>query len=98
MSAREYDLLKEKSAAARLSINAWLIAQLESNRPTLHREDEPWEAIRFMDEAGREINITARDLNSGYGTAEQLRSAVCRLAEVYERVYALRKKGHIRAL
>ena len=98
MSAKEYELLKEKSTAAGLSINAWLMTQLENNRPTLHREEETWEVIRFMDEAGREINITARDFNSGYGTAEQLRSAIRRLAEIYERIYALRKKGYIRAL
>ena len=40
MSARDYELLKEKSAAAGLSANAWLMAQLEINRPVLHREDE----------------------------------------------------------
>ena len=97
MSAREYELLKKKSAAAGQSINAWLMAQLEYNRPTLHCEEETWDAVRFMDQAGREINITACDFNSGYGTAEQLQSAVCRLAEVYERLYALRKKGYVRA-
>lgn len=53
MSAKDYELLKKKSAAARLSANAWLMAQLETNRPVLHREEETWEAIRFMDEAGR---------------------------------------------
>ena len=74
MSAKEYELLKKKSAAAGLSINAWLMAQLESSRPTLHREEETWDAIRFMDEAGREINVTARDFNSGYGTAERLQN------------------------
>lgn len=98
MSAKEYKLLKEKSTAAGLSINAWLMAQLENNRPTLHREEETWEVIRFMDEAGREINITARDFNSGYGTAEQLHSTVRRLAEVCERIYVLREKGYIHAL
>lgn len=97
MSARDYELLKKKSAAAGLSANAWLMAQLEANRPVLHREEETWEVIRFIDEVGREINITARDFNSGYGTAEQLQSAARRLAEVYERLHALRKKGYVRA-
>ena len=97
MSARDYELLKEKSAAAGLSANAWLMAQLEINRPVLHREEETWEAIRFMDEAGREINAIARDFNSGYGTAEQLRHAVHLLGAVYERLYALRKKGYLHA-
>lgn len=92
MGVKDYDLLKKKSEAAGLSANAWLMAQLETNRPILHREEETWDAIHFMDEVGREINTIARDFNSGYGTAEQLRFAVQRLGEVYDRLYALRKK------
>ena len=94
MSAKDYALLKKRSAAANLSANAWLMAQLEINRPALYREEETWEAVRFMDEVGREVNIIARDFNSGYGTAEQLQFAVQRLGEVYERLNALRKKGY----
>jgi len=97
MSIKDYELLKEKSAATGLSANAWLMAQLEINRPFLHREEEIWEAVRFMDEAGREINEIAHDFNSGYGTAEQLWRAVHLLRDVYERIYTLRKKGYIRA-
>ena len=95
MSAKDYKLLKEKSVAAGLSANAWLMAQLTTNRPILHREEETWGVVRFMDEAGREINAIARNFNSGYGTAEQLRHAVRLLSTVYERFYALRKKGYL---
>lgn len=97
MSTRDYELLKKKSAAAGLSANAWLVVQLESNRPVLHREEETWEVIRFMDEAGRKINTIDRDFDSGRGTTEQLRYAVRLLGEIYERLYALRKKGYRRA-
>ena len=97
MSVKDYELLKEKSTAADLSANAWLMGQLETNRPVLHRERETWEVVRFMDEAGREINAIARDFNSGYGTAEQLRHAVRLLGDVYERVHTLRKKGYLHA-
>ena len=97
MGAKDYDLLKKTSAAANLSANAWLMAQMKTNRPVLHREEETWEAVRFMDEAGREINAIARDFNSGYGTAEQLRHAVRLLGDVYERVHTLRKKGYLHA-
>ena len=97
MSARDYELLKKKSTAARLSANAWLMVQLETNRPVLHREEEPWEVIRFMDEVGRKINTIARDFNSGCGTTEQLRYAVCLLGDIYEQLYTLRKKGYLRA-
>ena len=94
MSVKDYELLKEKSTAADLSANAWLMAQMKTNRPVLHREEETWEAVRFMDEAGREINAIARDFNSGYGTAEQLRHAICLLRDVYERLRAVRKMGY----
>lgn len=97
MSARDYELLKKKSAAAGLSANAWLMAQLEANRPVLHREEETWEVIRFMDEAGRKINTIARDFNSGLGTTEQLCYAVRLLGDIYKRLYVLRKKGYLRA-
>ena len=97
MSVKDYELLKEKSTAADLSANAWLMGQLETNRPVLHRERETWEVVRFMDEAGREINAIARDFNSGYGSAEQLRKTVRLLGNVYERIYALRKKGYLHA-
>ena len=97
MSVKDYELLKEKSTAADLSTNAWLMGQLETNRPVLHRERETWEVVRFMDEAGREINAIARDFNSGYGTAEQLRRAVCLLGDVYEQLHKVRKKGYLHA-
>ena len=40
MSQEEYDLLKEKSRAAGLSANAWLMRELARNRPILYREEE----------------------------------------------------------
>ena len=97
MSVKDYELLKDKSAAAGLSANAWLMEQMKTNRPILHREEETWGVVRFMDEAGREINATARDFNSGYGTAEQLRRAVCLLGDVYEQLHKVRKKGYLHA-
>ena len=83
MSAKDYELLKKKSAAAGLSANAWLMGQLETNRPVLHREEETWE--------------TVRDFNSGYGTAEQLRRAVFLLGDVYEQLHKVRKRGYLHA-
>lgn len=73
------------------------MTQLEHNRPILYQEEETWEVVRFMDEAGREINTIARDFNSGYGTAEQLRFVYRRLCEIHEQLYALRKKGYLHA-
>ena len=93
MSAKEYDLLKKRNRAAGLSASAWLMRQMETNRPVLFREAETRQAIAFMNEAGREINAIARDFNSGYGTAEQLQYAVRRLSQMYQRLHELRKKG-----
>ena len=94
MSEEEYGLLKKKSKAAGRSANAWLMDQLESNRPSQYRKAETREAIALMNEVGKEINAIAREFNSGYGTAEQLDYACRRLCEVYEHLYALRKLGY----
>ena len=94
MSEKQYRTLKQKSAEAGKSANAWLMEQLESNRPVVYRERETWDVLNFMDETGRKVNAVARDFNSGYGTAEQLRDAVRLLTEAYERIHALRKKGY----
>ena len=94
MSEQQYRTLKQKSAEAGKSANAWLMEQLESNRPVVYRERETWDVLNFMDEAGWKVNAVARDFNSGYGTAKQLRDAVQLLTEAYERIHALRKKGY----
>ena len=94
MSVKDYELLKEKSTAAGLSANKWLMEQMKANRPVLHREEETGETVRFVDDAGREINAIARDFNSGYGPADRLRHAICLLGDVYKRLRAVRKMGY----
>ena len=69
MSAKDYNLLKEKSAAVGLSANAWLMAQLEINRPVLHREEETWDAIRFMESMlSPAISIAAMEQRNSFAT------------------------------
>jgi len=97
MGEKEYDILKKESKSAGMTMNAWLMMQLKSNRPILLREQDTKDLIKFMDEAGHEINIVARDFNSGFGTTDQLQYAVKRLGQVYERIYTLRKKGYLHA-
>ena len=94
MSQEEYDLLKKKSRAAGLSANAWLMRELERNRPMLYREEETKAAIAFADEAGRDINAVSRAFNSGCGTAQQLGFSVQRLAQVVEKFRQVRKLGY----
>ncbi|MBQ9347355.1 MAG: hypothetical protein IJT94_08480 [Oscillibacter sp.] len=94
MSEKEYQTLKKKSAAAGLSANAWLMNQLESNRPTVYREPETSEVLHFLDDVGHEVNAVAREFNCGYGNPDQLRQIVRRLGEAYDRIYALRKEGY----
>lgn len=97
-SEKDYQRLKRRSGAAGLSANAWLMEELAQNRPILYRVEQTREAIRFMDAAGRDINAVARNFNSGDGTAEELRFAVERLAQVVERFRALRREGYPRAV
>ena len=80
-----------------MSANAWIMNQLENNRPLLYREPETQEVLDFMDKVGREVNVIAHDFNSGLGTKEQLQEAVRRMSEAYERIHALRKKGYTHA-
>ena len=94
MSREEYALLKEKSRAAGLSVNAWLMREMERNRPILYREKETRAAIAFADEAGRDINAVARAFNSGCGTAQQLDLTLHRLVQVVERFWQVRKLGY----
>ena len=94
MSEKEYQRLKKKSETAGMSANAWLMNQLETNRPVLFREPETREVLDFMDETVQEINTIAHDFNKGCGNAERLQYAVHRLTEAYERIHALRKKGY----
>lgn len=94
MSREEHALLKEKSRAAGLSANAWLMRELERNHPMLYREEETRAAIVFADEAGQDINAVARAFNSGCGTAQHLALALHRLAQVVERFWLVRKLGY----
>ena len=94
MSEKEYQILKKKSAAAGLSANAWLMNQLESNRPTVYREPKTSEVLRFLDDVGHEVNAIAYDFNCGYGSAEQLQQVVRRLGEAFNHIYALRREGY----
>lgn len=91
MSGEEYTLLKEKSRAAGLSANTWLMGELERTPPMLCREAETRAAIAFADQAGRDINAVARASNSGCGSAQQLSFSVRRLAQVVERFQQVRK-------
>ena len=94
MSSKDYALLKEKSCAAGLSANAWLMRELDRNRPILYRAEETKAAIAFADEAGRDINAVARAFNSGCGTAQQLGFSDRRLAQVVEQFRQVRKLGY----
>ena len=97
MGEAEYRRLKKQSRSAGLSANAWLMQKLEQNRPILCRVERARAAIAFMDAVGRDINAVARNFNSGCGTAEELRFAVKRLAQVVERFRKLRREGYPRA-
>ena len=94
ISEKGYQRLKHLSCAAGLSANAWLMKELEGNRPTLYRVEQTGEVIRFMDAAGRDINAVARAVNSGCGTAQQLGFSVRRLAQVVEQFRQVRKLGY----
>ena len=97
MSGKEYAMLKDKSSPAGLTMNKYLMRELEEKRPWLNREPETMELAEHMNRAGKEINVIARDFNSGFGTAKQLNQAVELLKEVYTHAYEVRQKGYLQA-
>ena len=97
MSAKEYSRLMERSRAARLSANAWLMEQLTGNRPIISRNGVMPDFLRLVNRRGREINTVARAFNSGYGTAEELRQALDCLKDIAQAAYEIRKEGFTHA-
>ena len=97
MSAKEYSRLMERSRAARLSANAWLMARLAGNRPIISRNGVMSDFLRLLNQRGREINTVARAFNSGYGTAEGLQQALDCLKDIAQAAYEVRKEGFTHA-
>ncbi len=97
MSVEEYSRLMERSKAAGLPANAWLMEQLAGNRPIISRNGVMSDFLRLLNQKGREINTVARAFNSGYGTAEGLRQALDCLKDIAQAAYEIRKEGFTRA-
>ena len=97
MSAKEYSRLMERSRAAGLSANAWLMEQLAGNRPIISRNGVMPDFLCLLNQKGREINTVARAFNSGYGTAEELRQALDCLKDIAQAAYEIRKEGFTHA-
>ena len=97
MSVEEYSRLMERSKAAGLPANAWLMEQLTDNRPIISRDGVMPDFLRLLNQKGREINTVARAFNSGYGTAEGLRQALDCLNDKHKAAYEIRKEGFTRA-
>ena len=97
MSAKEYNRLMERSRAAGLSANAWLMEQLAGNRPIISRNGVMSDFLCLLNQKGREINTVARAFNSGHGTAEGLRQALDCLKDIAQAAYEVRKEGFTHA-
>ena len=82
MSVEEYSRLMERSKAAGLPANAWLMEQLAGNRPIISRNGVMSDFLCLLNQKGREINTVARAFNSGYGTAEGLQQALDCLKDI----------------
>ena len=92
MSVEEYSRLMERSKAAGLPANAWLMEQLTDNRPIISRDGVMPDFLRLLNQRGREINTVARAFNSGYGTAEGLRQVLRCLKDIAQAAYEIRKE------
>ncbi len=54
MSVEEYSRLMERSKAAGLSANAWLMEQLTDNRPVISRDGVMPDFLRLLNQRGRD--------------------------------------------
>ena len=90
-------MLREKSAAAGVTMNKWLMKQLKERPPICFREKEMAVYIDHLHRAGVEINAITKDFNSGYGTKAQLDRLVEILKEVHAHVRKVRKMGFPKA-
>ena len=97
MSVEEYSRLMERSKAAGLPANAWLMEQLTDNRPIISRGGVMPDFLCLLNQKGREINTVARAFNSGYGTAEGLRQVLRCLKDIAQAAYEIRKEGFTHA-
>ena len=97
MSQKEYAMLRKKSKVAGMTMNKYLMEQLEEKRPWINREPESRDLADHLNRVGREINVIARDFNSGFGTEEQLNQVVSLLKEVYVHACEVREKGYPQA-
>lgn len=97
MSEKEYQMLRKKSSDAGMTMNKWLMKQLEECAPICYRENEMREYVNHLHQAGVEINTITKDFNSGYGTEAQLDRLVELLKEVLTHVREVRKMGFPKA-
>ena len=93
MSVEEYSRLMERSKAAGLPANAWLMEQLTDNRPIISRDGVMPDLFFFIYKWWREIYTVDRAFNSGYGTAEGLRQVLRCLKDIAPAAYEIRKEG-----
>ena len=97
MSEKEYAMLRKKSKAAGMTMSKYLMGQFAEKRPWMNREPESMELADHLNRVGKEINVIARDFNSGFGAAEQLNQAVALLKEVYTHSCEVQEKGYLQA-
>ena len=79
MSAKEYSRLMERSKAAGLSANAWLMEQLTDNRPIISRGGVMPDFLCLLNQKGREIRVISVFSRHGSETVEDKLKALAEL-------------------
>ena len=79
MSVEEYSRLMERSKAAGLPANAWLMEQLTDNRPIISRDGVMPDFLRLLNQRGREIRVISVFPRHGSETAEDKLKALAEL-------------------
>lgn len=89
MSEKQYKSLKAQSKAAGMTMNKFLMKRLTDTEPFYFPCDKIRELAAHTNEAGKRINMIARNFNSGFGMKDQLAEAVTLMMDLVKKTYAL---------
>lgn len=72
MSEQEYQMLRNRSKKADMSMNRYLLTQLQAHPPLCYRKEGMEKLMDDLNHSGQIINEIAKSFNSGCGSEAQL--------------------------
>ncbi len=98
MSEQEYQMLRNSSKKADMSMNRYLLTQLQAHPPLCYRKEEMEKLVDDLNHSGQIINEIAKSFNSGCGSEAQLQEVWRQLLSAVRLVHAVREMGYPNAV